>query len=504
MRVLLINSNLKDDILAAPPIGLSYIAGATEAAGHEVKVLDLCFKRRIATRLRYSIKEFCPDVVGISVRNIDNVNLLSPLSYLSKVRTIIEKIRNSTTSPIIIGGSGASLCPAGVMEQLKADYIIVSDGEYSFVNLLNTLENEKSPENIPGLGMYLNGKFRLNPPVFKDFKTGRADMGKWVDMRPYGKMGSSYLIQTKRGCTQRCIYCTYNQVLEGNRLRLRSPEDIVDEIDEALHRYNPESIEFVDSVFNIPIDHCTEILEEILKRSLKVNYTAMGVNPSNLDNRFLELMWRAGFRSFMMSPESASETMIQNYRKGFSADDLVRSADAIRKTRFTVLWYFLIGGPGEINSTLEETLDFTSKYLNLDTRPPYNMANFFLGVRLYPGTDLWEIALDEGIINKKSDPLRQLWYVSKNLDLNFAVEQMIEAAAKNPKIILGFDERYLPISRIVPFIGKLAGLPKPYWRHIWGLNRILIRTGLRFVGLRKDIPSSIREMLKRQMKTDSL
>ena len=72
MQVLLINSNLKDDWLAAPPIGLCYVAGAAAEAGHDVRVLDLCFRRRILKELEEAIRAFDPDIIGVSIRNIDN------------------------------------------------------------------------------------------------------------------------------------------------------------------------------------------------------------------------------------------------------------------------------------------------------------------------------------------------------------------------------------------------------------------------------------------------
>ena len=96
----------------------------------------------------------------------------------------------------------------------------------------------------------------------------------------------------------RCIYCTYNQVLEGNRLRLRSPSEVVDEIEEAFYQFKPETFEIVDSVFNDPLGHCQEILDEIIHQPWKAHFTTMGVSPKNLDSQFLQLMKRAGFTSF--------------------------------------------------------------------------------------------------------------------------------------------------------------------------------------------------------------
>lgn len=502
MRVLLINSNLKSDVLAAPPIGLCYVASATAAEGHEVRVLDLCFRRNVLKEIESHVKDFDPQVVGISIRNIDNCNMLHPRSYLPEVVDIVKCTRGLTDARIVLGGSGASLNPKGVMELLRADFIVVSEGETALPTLLRCLEANKETATIAGLGQFINGLFYLNPPVLKDFSTGHGAVGRWIDMKPYQRMGSSYNIQTRRGCRQQCIYCTYNQVLEGNRLRLRSPVDVVDEIEEALGKHRPESFEFVDSVFNDPIDHCGEILEEIIRRPWKTRFTAMGVSPKGLNGSFLELMRRAGFSSFWITPESASETMIRNYRKGFTADDVISAAEAISRTRFSVLWDFLIGGPGENNRTLQETLDFTLRFLKRDKRPPYYVVNFFVGVRIYPRTRLWEISLEEGFINSSSDPLRQLWYLSSALDLEMAIRQMIKTAIECPEIVSGFDEKYLPLSGVAAFLGNVFKIPWLYWRMMYLGNKFLRKTLLNFTFRPPEIAALLRNQLEHQLSQD--
>ena len=498
MRVLLINSNLKDDILAAPPIGVCYVASAAEVAGHEVRVLDLCFKRRIGKELERAISGFSPQVIGVSLRNLDNANMLRPTSYLPSALKIVQKIRALTAAPLVLGGSGASLDPQGVLEFLHGDYLIVSEGEKSFVALLEALNRGESPADIPGVGIWRQGKFHLTPPLLTSFPLGNPCLARWVDLTPYEKMGGSYTIQTKRGCRMRCIYCTYNQVLEGNRLRLRSPSEVVDEIEEAFYQFKPEVFEFVDSVFNDPIGHCQEILEEIIRRPWKARFTTMGVSPKNLDSQFLNLLKRAGFSSFMISPESASETMLTNYQKGFGIEDLHKAAKAINQFSFPVLWYFLAGGPGETNRTLQETLEFIEQYLVRKQGPPYNLANIFLGVRIYPGTKLWQIALDEGLIHDQCNPLRPLWYLSRELDLNVTMRQLHRAACQRPEIALGGMEKYLPLTKIFGVVRKVFPFPKPYWQHLLWVNHILIRLGVRCLFQAGGVPAQLREYLRLQ------
>ena len=498
MKVLLINSNRKSDVLAAPPIGLCYVATATQRAGHDVAVVDLCFQRRPIERVRRVVSEFKPEVLGVSIRNIDNCNMLHPRSYLEEIKAMLNEIRTFTDACIVVGGSGASIYPKGVLEYLEADYIVVSEGEEAFPRLLEHIESGICPEQVPGVGFKRDGQCILNPPALTRFGCTRADVGRWIDLRPYQAMGSSYTIQSRRGCRNKCIYCTYNQLLEGQALRLRDPRDVVDEIEEAISRYRPRSFEFVDSVFNDPLDHCGQVLEEIITRPWKASFTAMGVSPRGLDAGFLQLMQRAGFNSFWVTPESASATMIRNYRKGFTLDDIVAAADAIRATKFTVLWDFLIGGPGETNHTLQETLDFILRDLVRDTRPPYYTINFFLGVRVYPGTTLWDVAMNQGFLSPKSDPLQQLWYVSPSLDLDQALAQMVEAARSCPEIISGIDEKYLELSGIARVLGKFFTVPQLYWRLMYAGNKMARKAALRISFDQRRIVNDIKRQLASQ------
>lgn len=498
MRVLLINSNLRDDFFAAAPIGLCYVASAADAAGHEVRVLDLCFKKGLKNKIRTTLHSFNPDVVGISVRNLDNCNMLFPVSYIPTIRDIVGFIRQFSKAPVVLGGAGASLIPADILEKVQADYIVVADGEKPFVDLLCALSEARSPSGLPGVGTVQESGFAYRPSDLTDCPSVRPDVGKWIDLNPYLRLGSGYNIQSYRGCNHQCIYCLYNVRLEGFRLRLRPPVDVVDELEEAVMKYNPGSFEFVDSVFNEPLDHCVEILEEIARRPWKTLFSATAVSPRNLDAKLLDLMWRAGFRSFHTTPESASDTMLRSYRKPFCADDVIKAAEATNKTRFNVLWFFLIGGPGETNHTLQESLDFCLKYLRADHRQAKHTANLMLGVRLYPGTDLWKLALREGHIHQGSDPLDQLWYLSRELDLSTAFTQMVRTALVCPEIISGMDERFMALSKLIAFWRNLLGSQKPGWAFIVRANEMFRRILMPLVFHPESGIREIRQRLVRQ------
>ena len=240
--------------------------------------------------------------------------------------------------------------------------------------------------------------------------------------------------------------------------------------------------------------------EEIIRRPWKARFTTMGVSPKNLDAQFLQLMERAGFTSFMISPESASETMLTNYQKGFGLGDLRRAAEAINQFSFPVLWYFLVGGPGETNRTLQETLDFIERYLVRKRGPPYNLANIFLGVRIYPGTKLWHIALEEGFIHDHSDPLRPLWYLSRELDLDVTMRQLYQAACRWPEIALGDMEKYLPAHEDIRGHRESLPLPQALLATLALVHQILVKLGVRSLFQATGVPAQLRESLNLQRK----
>lgn len=154
--------------------------------------------------------------------------------------------------------------------------------------------------------------------------------------------------------------------------------------------------------------------------------------------------------------------------------------------------------PGETNETLQESLDFGLKYLQKQGRPVTHVANYFFGVRVYPGTALWDIALKDGFVSNMVDPLKSLWYLSEDLDLDRAVDQMTHAASLCPEVYLGFDERVLVFSRAAVFAFKCLGFPGPYWRYFRLMNSFGLSTGIRFMYRPRDMTAMVQASLRSQ------
>src|SRR5210317_968230 len=142
MKILLISANTEQINMPVLPLGMACVGAAVQNAGHEVKILNLMMVRDIRGLLREDISGFTPDVIGISVRNIDDQLMERPNFLLDQVRTVVSECRNFSDAPIVLGGAGYSIFPRRALEYLNADMGIQGEGEKAFVMLLERLEHK--------------------------------------------------------------------------------------------------------------------------------------------------------------------------------------------------------------------------------------------------------------------------------------------------------------------------------------------------------------------------
>ena len=124
MKVLLINTNREVYPYPAMPIGLSYVASSIAAGGFNTRVLDLCFSKDSESDILKTVRDFKPDVIGISIRNIDNGDYMDLRYSMPEVRKVIACCKKESPSiPIIIGGSAVNVMPEGILKYLEADIL---------------------------------------------------------------------------------------------------------------------------------------------------------------------------------------------------------------------------------------------------------------------------------------------------------------------------------------------------------------------------------------------
>jgi hypothetical protein len=177
-------------------------------------------------------------------------------------------------------------------------------------------------------------------------------------------------------------------------------------------------------------------------------------------------MRRAGFRWLGITAESASDSVLERLQKGFDAAQVRAVAERVEAAGIGVLWIFLVGGPGETRETLEETLRFAAWRLGRG-----DAVYLTVGLRIYPGTTLHNIARDEGVVAGGDPLLVPRFYFTSSLDFESTVARLRAFASAHPRFMFSADSR----SPLLPHLTRLAGvlrLPRPHWRYMGLFQRI--------------------------------
>jgi radical SAM superfamily enzyme YgiQ (UPF0313 family) len=414
-RVLLVNANVCTTPYPVPPLGLCLVADSI-ADYYNVKIYDATFGS--VETLVDEISAFNPDYIGVSIRNIDDYSADKRGRAENKSYFIpeldekcIQPLRTVFKGIMILGGAGFSIFPDELMRCFDADFGIAGDGTVAMCQLLNALDNGHAPQDISGLFRKDHNDGTIvhlteeKQGQYSNIDIVRSNIDKWIDYTPYNKNGA-YPIQTKRGCPHSCIYCTY-PCIEGKTYQLRSAVSVADELEAVCSRITT-TFEFVDSVFNDPPEHAERICEEIIKRKLAVRLRTMGINPKNVNANLISHMQQAGFKQIDCTPDTASEKLLTTYGKNFIKKDLIRAAQIFQNGKMPVMWFFILGGPGETIDTLNETFDFIESYTD-----DLDLIYLFDSMRIYPGTKLYNIALSEGYIQDGGSILEPVYYRAK-------------------------------------------------------------------------------------------
>lgn len=422
MRVLLISTNKIRVPRPALPIGMAYVSAALKNAGHDVDVLDLLWESRElkAVRERLSTEQY--DVVGIAVRNLDNLTFVDPIFFGPMTARIVQCVRKYSSATVVLGGSGFSVEPFDFFEYARPDFGIAGEGESGIVQLLDHLgTGTGSLESVSGL-CYLDedGRYRQNPPNAA-FELGALEPDRSIYHPSYFQEGVSAAsdltrdtqpaietLQTKRGCKLYCSYCIIRQT-EGKGNRFKEPEAVVDEIKRAM-KENPEVREFeiVDATFNFPLEYAEEVCTEMIRAKLKVPWYCQ-LTPNAVTPEFVELLEAAGCIRVDLGTDAFTDEALSDLMKGF---DLAKVAEVDRwftRSGIEHTHCVFLGGPGETPAALRESIRFTEKHLN----PAQIYAN--LGIRILSGTKLRQQAIKAGILDEGQRTFVPAYYVQPEI-----------------------------------------------------------------------------------------
>lgn len=405
MRVLLISANTETINMVPLPLGLNCVAVATRNAGHDVRLLDLMGSGDNSSIIWDSVQEFKPDVIGISVRNVDNQSMAETRFLLEPVRDTIALCRTFSNATIVLGGAGFSIFAGAALRYLKADMGICGEGEVAFTTLLHALERGDDLAAIaglclPGAGVQMGAAARTGletlPLPDPSLWTLPADPGAelWI---PF---------QTRRGCPMRCSYCT-TPGLEGTRIRKHPVGQVVAGVSRHLAAgFN--RFYFVDNTFNLPPVYAKALCTELASACPGILWRCI-LYPGFVDEEMVRKMAEAGCVEVSLGFESGSPAILGNLNKKYDVDQVRAASEMLRDYGIRRMGFLLLGGPGETRETVRESLAFADS-LKLD------MLKLTTGIRIYPGTALEKAAREEGLIPDGDDLLVPRFYLARGLD----------------------------------------------------------------------------------------
>jgi len=404
MRVLLISANREEINMLTWPLGLACVAAATQKAGHEVKLLDLMEANDPASALKENIREFNPEVIGISVRNIDDQSMENTQFLLDDVKEVVAVCRSLSNAPIVLGGAGYSIFPESSLEYLGADMGIQGEGEKAFPELLKRIEQGWDFFDLPGLYVSAAGPqgeraFAKELDEFPLPDTHSLSAARYHDQQFW------LPVQTRRGCPMKCNYCS-TAVIEGCAIRKRSPEAVVKWLGECTAA-GFRRFYFVDNTFNLPPSYARILCSRILGAGLDISWRCI-LYPVKIDEELIRLMANAGCAEVSLGFESVHELLLHEMNKRFKPEDVRHTSELLGKYGVRRMGFLLLGGPGETKETAQESLAFADS-LNLEA------MKVSVGIRIYPYTALADAALKEGVIGPGDDLLMPRFYVAEGL-----------------------------------------------------------------------------------------
>jgi radical SAM superfamily enzyme YgiQ (UPF0313 family) len=372
MKVLLVNPN-RYKSPPVPPIGLEYIACCLEEEGHRAEIVDLCFSEDLYTDIDNAVISFDPDIIGITVRNVDTVLYHTNEFFLDGIKDLIKHIKSTYMLKVIIGGTGVSTNPEGIFEYLNADFAIVGPAENKINVLLHKMNQPRNTEKI------YYGSFKT------DIKCHRRPL---VDYQKYLDAGGIIGFETHKGCSSSCAYC-----LEANsRVAFKNINDVIEEIKRFIDiGYN--HFHLCDSEFNESLEYSTEFCNALLNTGIDIRWTVY-MKPANFNKNLFRILKKTGVYLITLSVDS--------YKKcPHYWSDIERFIFSAKSSGIKIAVDFLTGFPYENDDNILE-------YLDLLRRPMPDSISVNTYIRLYKllqitNTILEDINLRDHLIGNTDD-----------------------------------------------------------------------------------------------------
>jgi len=428
-----------------PPLILAYAAGYIRAHGHTVDLVDALALQMDSRAFTQKVEDFQPDFVVFET---------STASFLNDAK-LAHIVKERTGAKMVFVGTHVSATPSESLAVSDIDAVMIGEYEEQLLEYI-----EKGPENTAGLAFKTNnGRILVNrkkaPPTDLDrFPFPARDLlpnKRYFDpilMNPFT------FVLSGRGCPYRCTFCNWPQVFWGHVYRVRSPRNVVDELEDIERNHLIKSFLFNDDTFTVNKPHAMAVCEEMIRRGVTLSWGAYA-RPDLDDLKLLHAMRRAGCFLLKVGVESGNQQILNNMKKGTKLENIRKGIRVMKEEGFHVHATFVFGMPGESHKTIEETIDF-AKELDPTT------VQFSTAVP-YPGTEFYRYIIENGYLKVEN------WEEQLPLNPTYEYENLSSEDIKNA-VKKAYRSYYLRW-KLLPVVAKgLVVNPK---RTLSSINSVL-------------------------------
>jgi len=373
-------------------LGLSYIASVLAHNGHNVAIYNADYldtneylnQRQIFNNydnykvvlndlnnplwkeIELKIRDSRPDVIGLTM-----------LTANYKVDKIIAGIAKKINKDIkiVVGGTHATIDPDNTLKNDEFDYLVRGEGELTFLELVEG----RDKKSIKGLSYKQNNKIIQNEkrPFIKDLDgLPFPSRDLFINSTNYIDYGN---VITGRGCPYTCVFCASQKIWE-RKVRLRSPQNVIEELKDLKNRFNPPIIYFIDDTFTLIKDRAKNICRKIIEEKINIPWKC-DTRVDKLDYELVNLMKKAGCIRIKIGVETGSENMQNKIKKKLTLDKIREGVKIIKSVGLPLTVYLMAGFPGETNRDIKNTIEFAKEidadYYSLSIVAPY------LGTEIY-------------------------------------------------------------------------------------------------------------------------
>jgi anaerobic magnesium-protoporphyrin IX monomethyl ester cyclase len=370
------------------PLGIGYIAAVLEKEQFPVRILDCRPMKMTVEGLMEELKRAKPDIIGLTATVLE----------IARSCDISKELKKALPdSLLVIGGPHVTSLPTETMKNSGFDIGAIGEGEMTMLEIAQHVENNNFDfSDVDGIIYRNNGELKINKPraYIQDLDSLPFPARHlFPPLSDYSPVPASYIklplghMMTSRGCPFQCIFC--DRKVFGNMTRMRSPKNVVDELEELINVHGAKEVKFFDDTFTLDQDRAFKIFDEMERRDIKIPWSCL-TRVNVVSRELLFRMKEMGCWQVAFGLESGDQDMLNRMKKGIT---LEQSRNAVRWTKeagLNVRAYFVIGMPSETLESISKTSKFAQSL-------PIDVVTFYT-LTLYPGNELYEIAKREGTI----------------------------------------------------------------------------------------------------------